>query len=408
MKVFRAAIVGIGGFGANHVKTLAELVQEGRLEVTAFAELNAEANREMFDKLTAMGASHYTEYERMLTEHPEIDFVAIATPIAAHKPMCIKVLQMGFHVLVEKPPAVTIQDIDDMLAAQRESGRLCQVNFQNTSGRAFRELLQKLSDGAIGRLSHIAGVATWKRNRAYYDRTRWAGKLTCDGQYVLDGTFNNPLAHLLNNCLLAANGADPYGARPESVQAELYHVNDIEGDDVSCMRIGMSNDVTVHFYAMLSHERNEIPYLSLRGTEGEALWTYDNVLTIRGRNGEESCNFGPEQLMRNMYLNLMQAIEDDGTPLYSPLAACRSFVLASNGAYESSGVIRAIPEPYIREQEDGQSTVRLLPGLSEHIKDAAVKGLLYSEYPFPWAVPTSPFRMADYRHFELPSGMKGK
>lgn len=408
MSMMKAAIIGIGGFGSHHVKVMTELAKEGLLQIVAFADVRAEAYEEELAKLTSFGAAHYTDYERMLSEHPEIDFVTIATPIAAHKPMCVRVLQLGFHVIVEKPPAVTVQDLDEMIAAQRASGKLCQVNFQNTSGRAFRELLEQLAQGAIGEVTHVTGVGMWKRLRSYYERTRWAGKLVCDGQYVLDGTFNNPLAHLLNNCLITAGSGDASKAAPEWVQAELYHVNDIEGDDVSAIRVGAANGTTVHFYAMLSHYENDVPSITVRGTEGEAYWNYQNKLTIRGRDGEETKSYGPENLVRNMYLNLMQAISGSGGPLLSPIEACRSFVLASNGAYESAQAIRAIPAEYVVEREENGSTVRLLPGLTENMKDAAAKGLLYAEYSFPWATPTAPFKMDGYSRFELPAGLLTK
>ncbi|RKN85233.1 Gfo/Idh/MocA family protein [Paenibacillus ginsengarvi] len=408
MNIIRAGIIGIGGFGAQHVRIATELAKEGLLEIVAFADLRAESYAEEYGKLTALGAKHYTDYEQMLGEHPEIDFVAIATPIAAHKPMCVRVMQLGFHVIVEKPPAVTIQDLDEMIAASKETGKWCQVDFQNTSGRAFRELLTELSQGAIGQVTHVTGVGMWKRTRSYYDRTRWAGKLTCDGQYVLDGTFNNPLAHLLNNCMVVAGSGDAGRAIPETVQAELYHVNDIEGDDTSVIRIGTKEGVTVHFYAMLSHHGHEVPYISIRGTEGEAYWNYQNTFTIRGRNGEETKSYSPEVLVRNMYLNLMQAISGSCEPLYCPIEACRSFMLASNGAYESAGLVREIPMTYAVEREEDGTTVRLLPELSERMKDIAQQGLLYSEASLPWAVPTSPFRMEGYNRFELFADKLGK
>ncbi|WP_238403330.1 Gfo/Idh/MocA family protein [Paenibacillus mesophilus] len=403
--MIRSAIIGIGGFGAQHVRVMTELAKEGLLQIVAFADVRAEAYAEEYAKLTSFGAAHYSDYEQMLSEHPEIDFVAIATPIAAHKPMCVRVMQLGFHVIVEKPPAVTIQDLDEMIAAQRATGKLCQVNFQNTSGRAFREMLGQLESGAIGQVTHVTGVGMWKRLRSYYERTRWAGKLLCDGQYVLDGTFNNPLAHLLNNCLIAAGSGDAYRAEPNSVQAELYHVNDIEGDDVSVLRIGTATGVQVHFYAMLAHHDSEVPFISVKGTEGEARWNYQNKLTIAGRDGEHSKSFGNENLVRNMYLNLMQAISGGGEPLYSPIEACRSFVLASNGAYESSGAVRPIPMEYVVEQAEENTTVRLLPGLSDVMKDAAEQGKLYSEYGLPWATSTKPFKLDGYSRFELPAGM---
>lgn len=405
MKICRAALIGIGGFGVEHVNIMQKLVGEGRVQVVAFTEPNVDAHQESYHKLTALGAVHYTNHVEMLTIHPDIDFVALVTPIATHKPMCIQVMRMGFHVLVEKPPAITIQDLDEMIAVQRETGRLCQVNFQNTSGQAFRTLLKKLGSGVLGQVEHVVGIGRWKRSRAYYDRTRWAGKLVSDGQYVLDGTFNNPFAHLLHNCLLAAGCEGTPDLYPQSVQAELYHVNDIEGDDVSCIRTIMANGVAVHFYAMLCFEGGGEPFITVTGTQGKARWDYENKLTIYTRAGQEELAFGPANLIHNMYVNLIEAIESPGEPLFSSLEACRSFVLVSNGTYESARAVHAIPSQFVTEQTAGKSTVRLLPDLSEKMEDVAARRQLYSEYPFPWAVPSDPFQMKGYNQFKLPTDM---
>jgi len=161
LKTYKAALIGIGGFGGNHAKVMLELAEAGLLEIVAFAELHVDRSPDAYARLTAAGAVHYVDYEQMLQRHPEVDFVTIATPIAAHRPMCVKALDMGFHVIVEKPPAVTIQDVDDMIEARRRSGRLCQVNFQNTSGQAARKLIELLRAGALGRITDVTGLGMW-------------------------------------------------------------------------------------------------------------------------------------------------------------------------------------------------------------------------------------------------------
>jgi hypothetical protein len=222
---------------------------------------------------------------------------------------------------------------------------------------------------------------------------------------VLDGTFNNPFAHLLNNCLLAAGAADPAGMLPATVQAELYHANDIEGDDASCIRVVTQGGVSVHFYAMLSHPKNETPYIVVQGSDGEIVWHYDNRLVLRVRGEEEELRYGEEDLVRGMYENLMQAISDPDVPLLAPIEASRPFVLTANGAYESSQAVRSVEAPFVVERETVDSRIRLLPSLSEGIKEAAAQGRLYSEVPFPWAAQaTEPVRMEAYRRFELPAG----
>ncbi|MFD0961448.1 Gfo/Idh/MocA family protein [Paenibacillus chungangensis] len=408
MKKYRMALIGIGGFGASHVKVLLQLANEEVLEVTAFAEMNVAAQQQSYERLTAVGANHYIDYEEMLQAHPDIDFVVISTPIATHKPISIRVMEMGFHVLVEKPPAVTIQDVDEMIAASKKYGKYCQVNFQMTSGRAFRKMLTELRNGSIGELRQVTGVGMWQRTKNYYSRTGWAGKLVYNDQYVLDGTFMNPLAHTLNNCQIAACAAsnDVLSVTPEWVQAELYHVNDIDGDDVSCIQTRMSNGVEVNFYGMLCHHRSDVPYIVLRGSSGEMRWQYDHTMTINSGDRLEKHTFDDGDLMGNMYRNLIDAIDNPETELLASLEACRNYVLIANGAYESAKKVVDIPRQYVVEEQLPETSVRLLPSLSERILEISNAGLLYSQAELPWAVATDRMDMTSYRYFELPEGLR--
>lgn len=399
MRTYCAALIGIGGFGEHHVRIIEKLVQEGRLKLTAFTEIRPQAFPDTVKRLIGIGAVPYTDYEHMLEEQRNTDFVVIATPISTHKTIAAHVMSMGYHVMVEKPPAVTIQDIDEMIAVQQRTGKKCQVNFQNVSLRSFRQMLSLLQQEVIGEVSQITGVGRWHRTKAYYARTPWAGKLIHNGQYVLDGTFTNPLAHLLNNCLQAAGAVHPARMIPETVQAELYHVNDIEGDDVSCIRAEMPGGLKVNFYAMLCHTDNDRPFIEVHGSKGSMRWCYDNSLIVRNNNKEEKFQYEEEDRVRNMYLNLMQAMEDDQVPLYSSIEACRSYVLVSNGAYESARRVLPVDGKYVQEIIAADSTAMFFPSLSARIYEIADQGMLYSEVPFPWAHRTNRIDMRDYQHF---------
>jgi predicted dehydrogenase len=395
MKQCKAALIGIGGFGKNHTKQMVELSTEGRLKCVAFAEPNPEANRALYDSLVGIGAKPYMDYRDMIQAHPELDFVAIATPIALHKPMCIFAMEHGMHALTEKPPAVTIQDVEDMAEVSQQTGKLCAVSFQMTGIHAFRKLLELLRNGAVGKLKQVTGTGLWQRTDDYYSRTAWAGKLTHSGQYVLDGTMNNPFSHLLNNCLFAAGLGDPANAKPVRVQAELYHGHAIEAEDTSCVRIETACGVDVRFYATLCHTSNDTPQLVTQGTAGMIVWDYGHRLTFMDASSNEQVfEFPKEDLTRNMYLNLMEAIEAEESgdagqaKLYCPVSACRSFVLASNGAFESAKAIHPLPDEYWER-------------LSGVIARAAAEGRLFSELGEPWAVPSAPFALDGYRRFAM-------
>ncbi|MCC2683458.1 MAG: oxidoreductase domain protein [Paenibacillaceae bacterium] len=392
MKQYNAALIGIGGFGKNHTKQMVEHASERRLKCVAFAEPNPEANRPYYDSLVGIGVKPYVDYREMIQAHPEIDFVAIATPIALHKPMCVYAMEHGMHALTEKPPAVTVQDVEEMAEVSRRTGKLCSVSFQMTGINAFRKLLELLRDGAVGELKQVTGTGLWHRTDEYYARTAWAGKLTQSGQYVLDGTMNNPFSHLLNNCLYAAGMGDPAKAAPVRVQAELYHGHAIDAEDTSCVRIETACGVDVRFYATLCHSSSDTPQLVAHGTAGKMVWDYGHRLKVVGADGNERVlEFPKEDLTRNMYMNLMEAIAagDAGQKtLYCPVDACRSFVQATNGAFESAKAIHPLPVEYWER-------------LSVVIARAAAEGKLFSELGEPWAVPSAPFALDGYRRFAL-------
>ncbi|CAG7655847.1 Gfo/Idh/MocA family protein [Paenibacillus allorhizosphaerae] len=396
----KVALIGIGGFGKVHTKTIMQLAEEGLLECAAYAETNPEAHAESAAMWDAAGAAHYRDYEEMLRNHPDIDLVAIATPIPLHKPMSIHVMEQGFHVILEKPPAVTIQDHEEMAAVAQRTGRLCQVNFQNTSGQAFRSCLQKMQEGAIGTIKRVTGIGVWKRTQAYYDRTPWAGKLIHNGQYVLDGTLFNPFSHLLNNCLIAAGSGDARLAEPASVQAELYRANGIEGEDTASVRIRTVHGVEVLLYTTLCADQTVSPYIDIEGSEGSICWHSNNTMTIRTSEGEERFDYGPEPLMNKMYINLLEAIRDRA-PLYSPLQACRSFVLAANGAFESSRAMHQVPEKYVTIEPSGETTGKVIGNVKQIIMSSARAGQLFSESEVEWAVRTEPFALNNYEAFRM-------
>jgi len=408
MKPLQVALIGIGGIGKLHLELITRLTEEGRLSCIAYCDPNPAANPEQAALLDSVGARHYEDYRVMLDTHPGLDAVAIVTPIPLHKPMFLHAMERGLHVFMEKPPCVAIEDLDEMLAAAERSGKLAAINFQNTSGSAFRMLLQELQAGLIGEIRSVTGVGMFHRNHAYFDRAPWAGKLGQNGAYVLDGPTMNALSHLLNNCLFAAGAGHPESAEPRSVQAELYHANRIESEDTSCIRIKAKNGVSVHYYATLCGSESTQPFIKVAGTKGELEWTYGNTLTLRTPEGETkeyafaaTGQFNDQ--FYNMYDNFLQVLNGEADRLFCSLADCRSFLLAANGAFTASGLIHPVAEPYALDAHaaDGKPYT-YIPAISGHMEQAAAAGKLYSELDIPWAVATAEIDMTDYKRLHAP------
>ncbi|MCQ6559133.1 Gfo/Idh/MocA family protein [Paenibacillus mendelii] len=400
MRRCRAALVGINGFGGKHLDQMFQLREKGVLELVAVSEvhLSADAHR----KLEGEAIKCYTDYKELLSCERELDFIVLSTPIHLHADMGIDIMEAGFNVLLEKPPAVTIQDVDRLIEASRQTGKHCAVNFQLTTGKAFNKLKEAIAGGAFGRIHTITGIGLFQRMDDYYHRTFWAGKTNIGQTFILDGTINNPLSHLLNNMIVLSGiqtGDNAQEAVPYQVTGELYHANRIDGEDTSCVRVNMNNGVTMYFYATLCHSEETMPTIRVEGEKGSAVWSYDNNLTIEIGGKPEFLAFGEENCLENVYANLIRVITGEDRLLICPVASTRNFVLISNGAYESSGTIYDIPVEHLsRSYKDG-TTATVINNIDEIIRSASGHKQLFAESGVPWAVPTKPVNLSEYDKF---------
>ena len=99
----------------------------------------------------------YASYEALL-EDPQIDVVYNPLPNSLHAEWTIKACQAGKHVLCEKPLAVTIEDVDAIIAAAEQAGVHVAEAFMyrhHPQTHLVRELVQQ---GEIGDLRIVRGA----------------------------------------------------------------------------------------------------------------------------------------------------------------------------------------------------------------------------------------------------------
>lgn len=142
-KPMRLAFVGVGGQGANNIRTLT-----GHIFV-AFADVDDAQAASIYREFPKV--PRYRDYRRMLERHrEEIDGVVVSTPDHSHHPIALAVMQAGLHVYVEKPLATTIWECRELEAAARLHGVKTQLGVQGHSTGALRILREWLDAGAIG------------------------------------------------------------------------------------------------------------------------------------------------------------------------------------------------------------------------------------------------------------------
>jgi predicted dehydrogenase len=93
-----------------------------------------------------------------LIARDDVDLVYVALPPSAHLEWCVKALEHGKHVLVEKPFANNAQDAVQMVAAARAAGRHLLEGFHYRFHPLFERALSLLRSGAVGRIRHVDAV----------------------------------------------------------------------------------------------------------------------------------------------------------------------------------------------------------------------------------------------------------
>ena len=145
----RVAVVGAGGWGAQHARALTERVDT---ELVAVVGRNQERTAA---RAAAYGTRAYTSIERMLeAEHP--DLVTVSLPNEEHFAPTLQLLRAGVPLLVEKPLVFDLADADALLEAAGET--FFAINFNH---RYAEPVLRARAAIAAGELGDLV-FATWR------------------------------------------------------------------------------------------------------------------------------------------------------------------------------------------------------------------------------------------------------
>jgi predicted dehydrogenase len=110
----RVAVVGLGYWGPNLVRNLHE-IHEG--EVVSVCDRRPETLEAIRRRYPAVRPT--TSFEQVLAD-PEIEAVALATPVSTHYALGAAALAAGKHVFVEKPLAASSAEATELIHAAEE------------------------------------------------------------------------------------------------------------------------------------------------------------------------------------------------------------------------------------------------------------------------------------------------
>lgn len=100
-------------------------------------------------------------YDALLND-PEVDVIYNPLPNHMHAEWTIKALRAGKHVLCEKPFALTLEEVDAMIAASKETGKVLAEAFMYRHHPQTLKAKEIVDGGKLGKILVIKGEFSFK------------------------------------------------------------------------------------------------------------------------------------------------------------------------------------------------------------------------------------------------------
>jgi predicted dehydrogenase len=266
--------IRVGVIGANpeqgwaaraHIPALLALPD---YELTAVGTSREESAREAARRF---GAAHAFTDPRRLSEHPEVDLVAITVKVPAHAELVQAALDAGKHVYCEWPLALTTAEAETLAKSARAARVHHTIGLQARYAPAIGYARELIADGYVGRVTSATVYAARGKGAgeempswsAYtLDRANGAGLLEVSGGHTLD-----VLEHLLGGItdLSAALSIQ----RPRYTITETGETVVVTSPDQVLLNAGLAGGAVASVHIHDAKVTDARVRLEIAGTEGD-------------------------------------------------------------------------------------------------------------------------------------------
>ncbi|MFW5987892.1 MAG: Gfo/Idh/MocA family protein, partial [bacterium] len=123
MKMVAFAVVGIRNFAGAHINYLKELEMENNIQLAAVVVENPKKSLKQVRELKKEGITVFNSFSKLLKKGSNfVDIITLPVSIPSHSRMAVTAMEAGYDVLLEKPPAPTVQEMDRIIAAEERTG----------------------------------------------------------------------------------------------------------------------------------------------------------------------------------------------------------------------------------------------------------------------------------------------
>ena len=190
------AVVGCGHIGKRHI---AEIKANPNALLLAVCDIK---NKNEFEDF---GVSFFGSLDELLSSNINTDVINICTPNGLHTIQSLQVLN-HCNVLVEKPIALSVDDVNSLIKKEKETGYQLFCVMQNRYSPPAKWLKSLIENNAFGAIYMVNLNCFWNRDDRYYNSDNWRGSKDLDGGTLFTqfSHFVDVLFHLFSNVKLAS------------------------------------------------------------------------------------------------------------------------------------------------------------------------------------------------------------
>ncbi|MEJ7820850.1 MAG: Gfo/Idh/MocA family oxidoreductase [Chitinophagaceae bacterium] len=239
MSKLKFGIIGCGRIAQRHAEQIQKV---GTLLATC--DIVIEKSEELSRKFNA---KYYEDVKNLLHDHPEIDVISVCSPNGLHAEHSIAALKAGFHVLCEKPMALSVHDCGEMISTAERANKRLFIVKQNRFNPPVVAVKNLIEEGKLGKIYSMQLSCFWNRNEEYYSNS-WKGTKKLDG-----GTLYTQFSHFIDLLYWMIGDVKDVNV----FTANYHHKNIIEFEDTGVICLKFYNDAigTIN-YTVNSFDKN--------------------------------------------------------------------------------------------------------------------------------------------------------
>ena len=323
-------------------------------ELVAVCDIDKERAQKLVDEF-APGAAAYTELAEMLAD-PKVQVVNVVTPNHLHRDAVLAIAAAGKHVLCEKPPAMSLADTDEMIAACERAGVKFGIFVQCRVREPIRAMKAAIEQGRFGRLLRADAVMKWFRDAGYYHMDAWRSQRRSGAGVTIQHAF-----HYIDLLQFLAGPARSVDAR----MANLMHP-DVDLEDTLDARIEFASGAVGTISASTGLWPGTDVRIELYGEKGAAimagasfsLWDFqdsrpeDEAIRAIGKTDQATAGSSPTALDSHEHQfvidDLVAALTTDAQ-LCIPCAHVRPSLEMALAMYQSDRLGQPVELPLANE-----------------------------------------------------------